>query len=675
MSRDDLLALTPDAVAALANRGLVKRAQKEIEAGSGPALDELADGTVVGRFPDGVETRLVPRTALADTPCSCGAHGVCRHRVAVALAYPSWHRAHAAADASEPVDKPVESAWSPGSVDDARLLQAIGKRALDRARALRRAGYVAEVSRGTEVDAVPAAALPSCTVRFLVPDDLAYVHCDGSKDAGEFIALAVWAFRAADARDPVLRQLVVEVSDPDTDRPSSIAAGALEPALALAREIVLEGFTHAADSLAARFEHARRTLLGAKLIWPSFALEELEAQLAGYRARSALYDPGVAARLVAELHARERSARTAGADSALPAARVLGTEEAPETPLDHIRLVSLGVRIRGDSRYRRCSVILADPDTAGVLVMRRQYQYGPTDPVPTPAQLGQRLFAPRTSLSAVAKGQIVTAAARRRANRELVLGQSRVARTSVTPSAGDWSSLPDGLLIRDIAQLDRALRERAPGLIRPRSLADGVVVLETGEVGEIAYHPGAQRLDADVEDASGNSVRLRLTHTIAAPGAIDELARALSGKSGRVRFVSGIARRVASSIEIEPLAVVTDELCVLDLAEPGASESVLGSGGTDHLDPVVSALHATAAVLEDGAHRGLRRASRAYAEGLGERAASLRALGLGVLAERIARLPSALGAAQTTGDAHAEHTLADRWADAMIRVALTEEAL
>ena len=89
MSRADLLALTPDSLAALANRGLVKRAQKEIAAGKGPALEESED-TVIGRFDGGIVAELPPNTPLAECTCSCGAQGVCRHRIAVALAYPQW---------------------------------------------------------------------------------------------------------------------------------------------------------------------------------------------------------------------------------------------------------------------------------------------------------------------------------------------------------------------------------------------------------------------------------------------------------------------------------------------------------------------------------------------------------------------------------------------------------
>ena len=64
MSRADLLALSPEALASLANLGLVKRAQRELESGAGPTLLEEADGTVVGTFKDGIVARLPPSTPL-----------------------------------------------------------------------------------------------------------------------------------------------------------------------------------------------------------------------------------------------------------------------------------------------------------------------------------------------------------------------------------------------------------------------------------------------------------------------------------------------------------------------------------------------------------------------------------------------------------------------------------
>ncbi|HLL83495.1 MAG TPA: hypothetical protein VK420_12610, partial [Longimicrobium sp.] len=210
--RPDLLALTPQAIASLANVGLVKRAQKELDGGKGPRLEELADGTVVGTFEDGSTARLVPGKGLKDSPCSCGATGACRHRVAVALAYPTFARggAKAAQDGASPSGTAEAPAtpWTPGAVEDEALAKVLPARALERASALRGRGYVAQVRRGASSagDEPPAVALATCTVRFLVPRDLAYARCDCAAGAGcEHVALAVWAFRAADERDPAAR--------------------------------------------------------------------------------------------------------------------------------------------------------------------------------------------------------------------------------------------------------------------------------------------------------------------------------------------------------------------------------------------------------------------------------------------------------------------------------------
>jgi hypothetical protein len=172
--RTDLLALTPESLAALANVGLVKRAQKELEQGKGPELSEGADGLVTGVFPDGVTARLPPGVALREAPCSCGAPTVCRHRVAVALAYPAWAKKDGGAEEPEP----VAVAWSPGEIGDEALRERLGRRAFERASALRRSGVTVAVRRPDRGDPAASAELPTCTVRFLVPGDLAWARCD-----------------------------------------------------------------------------------------------------------------------------------------------------------------------------------------------------------------------------------------------------------------------------------------------------------------------------------------------------------------------------------------------------------------------------------------------------------------------------------------------------------------
>ncbi|HET9955976.1 MAG TPA: hypothetical protein VFQ61_15820 [Polyangiaceae bacterium] len=691
MSREDLRVLTPDALAALANRGLVKRAQKELDAGLAPTLEELPDGTVIGRFGD-VETRLPQRTGLSDAPCNCGAAGICRHKLIVVLAYARVAAASAdgkSPDANSPdtqarAPERIEAkstdaettSWSPGDFSDEELEHFLGARAWERARALFRKGYVAEVRRAMGPDHAPTALLPTCSVRFLVPRDLNYAHSDSGERAAEAVALAVWAFRAADVRDSHAKRLELEVRDALAE--NSTIADELSPALALAQELLLEGIIHSRNSMAGQFERVRQTLTAVRLIWPALILEDLEQELSAYHTRSARYSPASAAALISELHARARAVRR---PNVLPAARILGTEVASETPLAHLRLSSLGARVRGDASQRLAEVVLADPDTATLLVMRKEYEIKAGQRAPLPSELGRKPFAPRTTLAAIATGQVVTASARRAANRLLVLGQGRVARTSVMPSNGDWSGLPEALRVRNTNQLAQELAERPPTLLRARVLADGVYVLEIAAVEGLSYAPGAQRLSARIVPHAGPSVRLVRSYDVAAPGALDELALALSAKTGPPRFVSGSVRHTASGLELEPIGIVTDRFHVPDLADPSSDPRLPIPGGVatgpnelaNPISPITTALSLAANVLDDGVHHGLRRASPNFGGQLGERAAELRRTGLIGLAARFEALKYALAESQARGDTDSETTLTARWADAAIRLRLCEE--
>lgn len=109
--RQDLLHLSPEALAQAANLGLVKRAQRELEGGKGPALELDAAGTLSALFADGTRVRWAAGQSIQEAACSCGAAGACRHRIMAALAYRSQ------AEAAPP---PLVS---PAAVSDAELAQ------------------------------------------------------------------------------------------------------------------------------------------------------------------------------------------------------------------------------------------------------------------------------------------------------------------------------------------------------------------------------------------------------------------------------------------------------------------------------------------------------------------------------------------------------------------------
>lgn len=656
MSRADLLALTPQALASLANLGLVKRATRDIEEGAGPQVDELPDGTVTGTFPDGTVAKLITGKPLKECPCSCNALAVCRHRIGVALAYKTWHDGAESKRAAALAMDARNADWSPAEIADEALERAIGKARMEAARSAMRAGMVVTVSRGQKdvKDSPPSAMLPACTVRFLVPRDPAYAKCD-CRDAASgcpHVAIAVWAFREAEGRpgEEVVVSLGSAAARADT--------ASLAPLREIAHELLQTGVAALPSSFKLRLAPVRAACEKLGYVWPLTSISDLEMALEAHDARSALYSSLDVAQILGELEARIRA--SAADVNELPARFVLGSDVAAVTPLDHLRLVSLGARLRADGNARFADVFLADPDTAMVLVMSKRWDFPEgTTPEDGPV-LAKKAIASRTSLAAMAQGQIVTKVAKRRANRSIELGTSRAAMTSVTPQRGEWEGLPAPLLCRDLAAHDAWLRTRPPRALRPRLLAEDVHVVAVSEVAEVMYVPAEQELRARVKDEAGSSLWLTLTHQRAAPHAIDAAAAALGGK---VRFVSGALTRTSHGFSMEPLAIAADTLVVPDIADvPQKPLDLARVTLRAPKDPLGDALHRAESLLAELLHAGVGAPSPSLVERCKKVGAELDEAGLAGVAARFQRLAASLGG-RTKDAPHA-------WLSAQIRVSL-----
>lgn len=666
MSRADLLALGPQALAQLSNMGLVKRAQRELEEGLVPTLVENDDGTVIGTFPDGVVAKLPPSTPLKESPCSCGATSVCRHRIAVALAYAPWHATNAKAgphvdtDCAESLASPPREAshWSPGEVDDDTLFRALGERIVERAKRTRKRGVVVTVERGD----VPVAKLPSCTVQFLVPRDVAYARCD-CVDAGgacEHLALAVWAFREADTVAPAGARTVVSLGSNATTSTGCMAV--LDDALALARSILIRG-VETFQPAKTRFAQLKTRLEHEKVVWVHGIVSDLEIALEGYHARSALHGTREIAALLVELRARTRAGLAEASE--LPSRFVLGQGESSETHLDHVRLVSLGARLRADERTRYADVFLADPDTATVLVLQKRWSYDEKAEPEDGQLLGSRRITPQISLRALAHGQLVSKVVRRLANRSVELGTSRSAQSSVTPQTGDHSTLPAPLLVRDLSEHAARSELAPPPILRPRVLAENVHVVEISAVLDIGYSAAEQRLSARLTDAAGNDFLLVLRHRRVAPCAIDATIVALEAIP---RFVSGSLVHTSHGFELTPLSLSVQGLVVPDLALPTKAFPPASQAFAGNASPFEDALLRAESVLEELCSVGLENASRALLDRMGTAREKLDDTGLSALARRLEALEGHTRARRTDEAATA-------WLDASLRIVLTRDAL
>ena len=514
------------------------------------------------------------------------------------------------------------------------------------------------------------ARLPTCAVRFHVPRDLGYARCDCQAAlACEHVVVAAWAFRQADAAGTPA-PCTIELGA----KPAGTTAGRdapLDEALRLAEHVIVEGVAHLGDADKQRFAGARASLSKAGLLWPGTLVDDLEIALEAYRARSARYRTSEVVSLLASLEARARAAKSG---AALPSRFVLGSDEARETLLDHVRLMSLGARIEADGDRREASVYLADPDSGVVLVASRAFPPPASDGEPEegPA-LARRALTGRVTLGALARGQLVTRTAKRHANHTLTLGTTRTAQTSVAPSSGDWDCLPANLLVRDLDALAEDLRSRPPRLLRPRTLAAQMKVLALppeGAVLEVAYRPGDQELIAVLgltDPTTGNTGRIHLVrrHSRTGPSALDAIAKALQSTTPAPRFVAGDVRFGPRGLEIDPTAIVTDRVIVPDLeTEPPMVES-LPLLAPRKEPPFHAAIALAATLLEEALHDGLAHLRVGFIDRALHAAGVLGAVGLGGAQRRVLALREAV----SSGNADAARI----WLDAAVRLELTRD--
>jgi len=645
--RNDLAALSPEALASLSSRGLLKRAQRMVETGLGPTKIEEAEDVVTARFADGTTTALAPDQTLAQARCSCGAVFACRHGLAVVLAYQKREGGGATEEAVR---------WDPGTVDEKEVRKLIGSLGRARANRLMRGGIVVKC----DYEPHPTARLPTCTLQFLVPNDLTHARCDCELGtACEHLLIAVRAFKQAGGVEDATVELAAT---------GEVDLEATDEATELAHEVIWQGMSNAPEALDARFERVRQKLDADGQVWPISLVGELEEALGWYRSRSARYRPALA-EAAAELEARCRAAR----GDALPVGMVLGTAEAAETRLAELRLMSLGARVRSEGSTAITQVFLVDADTGNVLVYRfevtakaRRNQKTPPS-APTAAQLATREVVKGVRLVDLAGGQLLTQTAARRPSRELVL--TKATGTQVVREPGDWSTLGPPIVIETIAELAERARKRPPVLLRPRVLAEDVHVLKVQEAQGVRWSPGEQALVGTLVLASGESVHLERRHRAAAPNAISALAAALADEP---QWVSGEVRFTEAGMLVSPTAVRTAErLVVPDLEVEADVELALG-GAHAPATPLGATIDDAAGALDEGAHRGLLAASEAWGQRVAESAARLEAHGLGRIGAAMRAAGESAMKARVGGRKAAPEASA-RWMDARIALVLARE--
>ncbi|MBX2796312.1 MAG: hypothetical protein KTR31_01545 [Myxococcales bacterium] len=593
--RTDLLALDAEALVRLANKGLVRRATKLLDKGKGPVCTEARDGTLQATFPDGVALTWPPATPLAAVTCSCGASAACFHAVAVALSY---------GDPQGTSEEPAAHR-SVGTVSDDVLHEQLGPAAVARAKRWVREGLVVRLEHGPP----EVAHLPSGTVRFVAADALHLAHCDVvGEERGASIAVAVWAFRAAEpGADEVMlgERASVELQD-------------VHPVQELVATCLRAGVSQLPATLRAELAAVQERARDRGWVWVAGALADLDAQWTAYEARSAAHRGTRAASVLGELLGRTGAVVRGGTG------QLLGVGEAPNTRLDYVTLMGLGARVSAHPEGHQVSVYLLDRSAGVVLVLQRVVAAGEAL---LEARAGRRL-----ALSWLATGQLATRGARRSAHRTVSLAEERKgSRHERAEGVPAWSTIEAPIRVASLAAWREELAARAPRCLRPRRLAENVRVVEIAEVMRVAWSPGAQELHAWCRMASGDALQLQLAHDPATPGACGALQHILEhgcteaaghlAADGERLVLVPTALRTASGTVLAP-ALASGAPVTAPVMERSAQPRAL-----------VAALRSARTRLADLAHLGLGNA--AARRSVGEVAPQLTQCGLRKAAQRM----------------------------------------
>ncbi|EOQ58954.1 MULTISPECIES: SWIM zinc finger family protein [Escherichia] len=549
----ELLELTPQALTALSNAGFVKRSLKELENGNIPQISH-ENGTLIATFSDGTRSQLAGGQALKEAQCSCGAIGMCRHRVMLVLSYQRL------CATSQPTEK--EEEWNPAIwLEELTTLPTATHK---RAQSLVAKGITIELFCAP--GEIPSARLPMSDVRFYSRSSIRFARCDCIEGTlCEHVVLAVQAFAQAKTQQAEFTHLIWQmrsehVASNDDPFASDEGKACRQYVQQLSQALWLGGISQPLLHYEAAFSSAQQAAERCNWRWVSESLRQLRASIDASHARASHYHAGECLHQLAALNSRlncaQEMARRDGVSEVppMPWRTVVGAGIAGEAKLDHLRLVSLGMRCWQDFQQYGLRIWFSDPDTGSILHLSRSWSRSEQEKAPAATR---RLFT--FQAAALAGGQIVSQAARRSAEGELLLG-TRNRLSSVVPLSPDaWQMLGAPLRQPGIVALREYLCQRPPACIRPLNQVDNLFILPVAECLSLGWDSSRQTLDAQVisDEGEDNVLTLSLPASTSAPFAVERMASLLQQQDDPVCLVSGFVSFVEGQLTLEPRVMMT----------------------------------------------------------------------------------------------------------------------
>jgi hypothetical protein len=584
--RLDLLNLTIDDLITLSNRGLVKRAQQEIQGDLTAEIQDDGAGNLQVDWSDGVQCRLPAQATLSQSHCTCPATSLCRHLLRSVLLYQNQaeqvqtEQPQAETSPTEipteiltetltqpPAELPAHSqthttAWNPGDISDETLRAHYSKAELTKLRSQFDQGQVIAVA----CRAKPTAHFHSLSLnlRFLVPQDLRYSHCDCNEAAPcRHVPLAIWAFRQLPTGQT---QGLITTESQALEIPTALL-DALEQQLQELARIGIAGMTGAPCDRLARLAQTCRQ---GGLVWIAEILLDVIQAIDQYHSHDAQFDIQQLLRHLSELAIRSDAIRNADRanDRAIPQLWIRGSLQDQTTAIGSARLMGLGCGVTPGSAGVTLTAYLQDLDSGTVMAMPRYFanpqsadplarQFQPQSPAqPSPPDfwhLAQQSLGKGLTLGAIGSGQLLIKGGKRSANAQLIPGRSPM---SLTPQAYQWEKLRSPLRVESFEDLIDRLKELPLPELRPRRVTEGLQVLDIAEVQSVEFDPIGQSVRAIVRDSAG--LTATLLHPYCHRGRFGIEAMLTQLQSSALKFVSAQVSWTSQGLTLAPIALIFD---------------------------------------------------------------------------------------------------------------------
>ena len=548
-----LAAIDDDTLAALANKGLVRRARKDIE--KTPPAVVAADGQSVSMQVEGATVKLV--NPVSKSTCTC-ASGICRHILGAVI----FLRESPTTTTAAP--EPTSSVAEQLLAQDEEALQTWAPKPL-----LKRAAIV--LSRGYDVQEEPIilVSLPAqnVTVRLLgAAPDAMICSCHAS-GACEHKVAAVLAFQAhRTGRAVQVPQAILEASSGAPRSREEVR----DAVATLMCEIVALGLCRISAVTQQRLRTLATSAHGVDLPRLERMLKALSDEVSLTLSRDAQ-----ASSATLLISASRIFALCTALDQPTPA--LVGEHRSVYMPVaGSLELIGLGARRwRTRSGYHGLTVLFWEPSSKRWTGWTDARPIGAPgfDPVARFDEDGPWPGSANPRQAAMSKWRLSGA------HRN---GVGRITARSNTRGILSGRSTPDeGPAVRDFSQLAEFAKQAfAPGLADRRDHSD-IVLLVPEKWSDATYDPITQQVTRFIADANGQIVPLLLRHSPETDHALTTLQR-IDGAA--VRAVLGSLHIGARGLFVEPITLWTDAKPI-HLTLDGAPARSVSSTATARVEP------------------------------------------------------------------------------------------